>query len=320
MRSTCAVGLLFTFALGQPAQPPRPSSLQAPPPSGQRVVVGDGDLVVADNGARIRLVQRTDARVRTIYNAASRWVILLADTTDAGGRRPDGGVDASLIFYDVNGEWPLGERWDGDAVLEEYSLPSQPGSRGVGLVTPRGLVQLLSVMGADSFRDQNAAAALSYRGSGRGGGGNRPFDAAEAQQVESAQRNVAGNARMPGGFSSSVSMTVAPVPPGGAPAVAPSVAGTSVAPVRVGGSIRPPVKVVDVQAVLPPVAEQANIRGVVILEIVVGTDGAVRDIKILRSISLLDQAAINAVSQWRYEPTLLNGVPVPVIMTVTVGF
>ena len=60
--------------------------------------------------------------------------------------------------------------------------------------------------------------------------------------------------------------------------------------------------------------------GVVILEAVIGVDGRVADAKVLRSIPLLDQAAVDAVRQWVYTPTLLNGVPVPVIMTVTVNF
>ena len=51
-----------------------------------------------------------------------------------------------------------------------------------------------------------------------------------------------------------------------------------------------------------------------------GPDGAVKDAKVLRSIPLLDQAALDAVRQWVFTPTLLNGVPVPVIMTVTVQF
>ena len=60
--------------------------------------------------------------------------------------------------------------------------------------------------------------------------------------------------------------------------------------------------------------------GAVILEAVIGTDGAVRDVRVLRSIPLLDDAAVAAVKQWRYSPTLLNGVAVPVVMTVTVQF
>ena len=67
-------------------------------------------------------------------------------------------------------------------------------------------------------------------------------------------------------------------------------------------------------------ARAARVSGVVILETVIGPDGRVTDVKILRSVPLLDDAALEAVRQWEYTPTLLNGVPVPVIMTVTVNF
>ena len=70
----------------------------------------------------------------------------------------------------------------------------------------------------------------------------------------------------------------------------------------------------------PTVAQAARVQGVVILEAVIGPDGKVADVKVLRSVPLLDDAAISAVRQWEYTPTLLNGVPVPVIMTVTVNF
>lgn len=92
------------------------------------------------------------------------------------------------------------------------------------------------------------------------------------------------------------------------------------APVRVGGNIAPPTRINDVPPVMPEVARQARVQGVVILEIVIGTDGKIQDAKILRSIPLLDQAALDCVRQWEYTPTLLNGTPVPVIMTVTVNF
>lgn len=76
----------------------------------------------------------------------------------------------------------------------------------------------------------------------------------------------------------------------------------------------------DAAAVLPEVARQAGVTGVVILEVTIGADGTVTDARILRSIPLLDKAALDAVRQWRYEPTLRNGAPVPVILTVTVAF
>ena len=70
----------------------------------------------------------------------------------------------------------------------------------------------------------------------------------------------------------------------------------------------------------PPIAQSARIQGVVIIEATIGVNGRIQDARILRSIPLLDAAAIDAVKQWRYTPTLLNGRPVPVIMTVTVNF
>ena len=57
-----------------------------------------------------------------------------------------------------------------------------------------------------------------------------------------------------------------------------------------------------------------------IIEATIGRDGTVIETKVLRSVPLLDQAALDAVKQWRFTPTLLNGVPVPVVMTVTVNF
>jgi protein TonB len=92
------------------------------------------------------------------------------------------------------------------------------------------------------------------------------------------------------------------------------------APVRVGGNIKTPTKVKDQRPVYPAIAQSARVQGVVIIEAVIGPDGHVQDAKVLRSIPLLDAAALDAVKQWQYTPTLLNGVPVPVIMTVTVNF
>jgi protein TonB len=90
--------------------------------------------------------------------------------------------------------------------------------------------------------------------------------------------------------------------------------------VRVGGQIKEPKKLKDVKPVYPDIAKQARVQGVVILECTISPQGKVTDVKVLRGIPLLDAAAIDAVKQWVYTPTLLNGVPVPVIMTVTVNF
>jgi protein TonB len=62
------------------------------------------------------------------------------------------------------------------------------------------------------------------------------------------------------------------------------------------------------------------VQGVVFIEATIGPKGNVVDARILRSIPLLDAAALDAVRQWEYQPVLLNGAPVSVIMTVTVSF
>jgi len=90
--------------------------------------------------------------------------------------------------------------------------------------------------------------------------------------------------------------------------------------VRVGGQIKPPVKIKDVRAVYPADAQSARVQGAVIVEITVAPDGTVSDAKVLRSIPLLDAAALEAVRQWQFTPTTLDGQRVPVIMTVTVNF
>ena len=70
----------------------------------------------------------------------------------------------------------------------------------------------------------------------------------------------------------------------------------------------------------PEIARAAKIEGVVILEATIDERGVVTDARVLRSVPLLDAAALTALKQWRYTPTLLNGVPVRVLMTVTFRF
>ena len=91
-------------------------------------------------------------------------------------------------------------------------------------------------------------------------------------------------------------------------------------PVRVGFGVRAPQKLREVNPVYPPIAQSARVQGIVIIEATIGAEGRVTNARILRSVPLLDQAAIDAVKQWEFTPTLLNGVPVPVVMTVTVNF
>jgi protein TonB len=91
-------------------------------------------------------------------------------------------------------------------------------------------------------------------------------------------------------------------------------------PRRVGGDLQAPALIHRVEPEYPPVAVAGKITGTVILEAEVNEKGAVTDVRILRPILLLDEAAVKAVKQWRYQPLVLNGQPVPFILVVTLTF
>ncbi len=89
---------------------------------------------------------------------------------------------------------------------------------------------------------------------------------------------------------------------------------------RAGQGVREPRRLSGPMPEYPAIARSARVEGVVILEAVIDERGEVGRIKVLKSIPLLDGAAAAAVTQWRYTPTLLNGVPVSVLMSITVHF
>ena len=115
-----------------------------------------------------------------------------------------------------------------------------------------------------------------------------------------------------GGIVGGIPMMPAPPPPPPPPA--------PVKPIRVGGAIEQPALLYRVNPQYPQIAISAKKEGVVILEATVGADGAVSDVRVLRSEPLLDGAAVDAVKQWRYSPLQLNGRAQPFILTVTVSF
>jgi protein TonB len=117
------------------------------------------------------------------------------------------------------------------------------------------------------------------------------------------------------GSSMGIDLGQPPSPP--APPVAPP---APPVPIRPGGAVLPPERTAYTAPNYPALAKSARIEGTVILEATIDEHGIVRDVRVLRSIPLLDRAAIDAVSQWRYTPTRLNGRAVPVILTVMVSF
>jgi TonB family protein len=283
----------------------RPAS---PPPPGNRIVAQDGDLVVVENDARVRVMFRREANVRVVFDADERSILLLVDHATPSVPA-DGRVDWYYRYGDLTGAWPFEARWEGAATIEEYGrMRPGPLMGGLGIVTPQGLVQIIGP--EQEFHDQSAVTVLSYGSGGSGGINKLEFD--EAERWASARARRSDGAQSPG--ASGVSGTLSFGVEVGAGAAG---AGSYTSAVRAGRDVRPPKKIRDVRPAIPDDAARARIRGIVILEITVDVDGAVKDPRVLRSIPMLDAAALDAVRQWRYEPPAAG---TPVIMTVSVSF
>jgi len=119
----------------------------------------------------------------------------------------------------------------------------------------------------------------------------------------------------PGGVAGGVPGGVVGGVIGGIPA-----APASIEPLRVGGEIKEPAKLKHVPPVYPDIAARANIHGDVILTCTVSPLGRVTSVTVVKGVPLLSKAAMEAVKQWVYTPTLKDGIPMPVILTVTVKF
>ena len=133
-----------------------------------------------------------------------------------------------------------------------------------------------------------------------------PIEAPKEIKPEPPPRMTSVVRGIPAGLPAANTTVMAPPPPA--------------APVRVGGDIKAPTKIKNANPVYPAIARAARMSGMVILEAVIDKEGNVKDLKVVRSAGVLDQAAMDAVSQWKYTPTTLNGQPVEVIMSVTVNF
>jgi periplasmic protein TonB len=91
-------------------------------------------------------------------------------------------------------------------------------------------------------------------------------------------------------------------------------------PIRQGGIVQAANLIYQVNPAYPPLARQARVQGVVVMEAVISRDGMIESLRVVTGHPLLNQAALDAVRQWKYRPTMLNGEPVEVITTVTVTF
>ena len=130
---------------------------------------------------------------------------------------------------------------------------------------------------------------------------------------------VAASRGVPADWMTGLTSSLAAPPVVAKPVIAETPARPS-GPVPVGGDIRPPERLEYVPPVYPEIARIAHVEGKVVLEATIDEWGVVKNVTVRQSQPLLDKAAMDAVSKWRYAPTRLNGQPIAIVMMVTVTF
>jgi protein TonB len=295
--------------------------------------VSDGDVIVVNGDDRLRIVRRREGVARIVLNREKGYAVLLVDhATDAGS--PDGHVDQSFTFNgirSIDGEWPLDTRWEGQVTLEEMTTVGEfrpMHADTVSVSTARGVILFLGAFppGDEAAQPSNTSpgpvvATVRFIGTGRGfegGAGAITLDEAERWTVAQAENNRSSGGMVSSGVNFGGAGSFVQWGQVATPAPRPGRGPIPAGAVRVGGTVRPPRKLTHVDPVYPDDARKAGVRGAVILELTIGADGTVSDARVLRSIPLLDAAAVDAVRQWVYEPTLVEGRAVPVIMTAPV--
>jgi protein TonB len=124
----------------------------------------------------------------------------------------------------------------------------------------------------------------------------------------------------PNGVPYGSTMSAVQIPGPEPPKPAPQPTSFTRAPLRVGGQVQAAKLVHQVTPVYPPLARQARISGIVRLEAVISRSGLIESLQVMSGHPLLTQAALDAVRQWVYQPTLLNTVPVEVLTQIDVNF
>ncbi len=152
------------------------------------------------------------------------------------------------------------------------------------------------------------------------------IDDGEAAPAMSSSVGVPGSIGVPGAFGSAADSfarmvpDVAPPPPTPAPAAVKLPERKPVERIKVGGQVQEAMIVRRVLPVYPALARQARIQGTVRLIGIIATDGTIQHLQVVSGHPLLVNAAVDAVRQWIYRPTLLNGDPVEVVAPIDVNF
>jgi len=127
--------------------------------------------------------------------------------------------------------------------------------------------------------------------------------------------------RVVGGIAVGIGGPPPPPPPTGTSGISISpISSSSPAITRIGGDVAQANLISSVQPAYPPLARAAQVQGVVLLQAQISKDGIVEDLRVISGHALLNDAAIEAVRQWRYQPQTMNGQAIPVVTTIAVNF
>jgi hypothetical protein len=165
----------------------RQQRIRKPLPAGMEIPASDGDRVIVDDDARVQVVRRRQATIRTIFSQEQRALIVLADYAKPG-QFPDGNVDSTFNFYELEGDWPLEPRWEALTTMFQYEGdPTLP--IGYAVATPQGLVHLSPGRPGMQTPESAAIAVLWYRASTIGQGHTLSFAEAEKRQLAEAAKH-----------------------------------------------------------------------------------------------------------------------------------
>jgi TonB family protein len=292
------------------------------PPEGRQLEAADGDIVIVDGDARVSVVRRRQAMVRVVADETNRFVLVLADWGTMASPDPDGTVNYVWRFTGTDGHWPPDHRWQAPATMLMPDFPGRSVS-ALSIETPAGVV---AFMGGprDIAPPANVAAVIHFTGMTGGGREGLSFDDAERDAMSPNFMSSVSSASMvpPGIAFSGERMTfetgsaLQPGTPPSAQPATPRSAASSPSP----RFVRPPQLIRRVDPQRSDAATAAGAQGFVILEVSIALDGTVSAARVLRSIPLLDEAALAAVRQWRYAPAGPEGRPDPLVTTVVVPF
>jgi TonB family protein len=288
--------------------------------SGRQIQAADGDTVVVENDDRISVVRQRVARVRVVANEEQNTLILLADWAPSGSTDPDGRVNRTWRFTGVEGRWPFDMRWEGLVTLRFPDGPFMgpgPATATVPVLTLETSAGTVAFVNG-ALRSDPPGVDIPLRFGGMSGGGR---DGASFDQAE--QEALSPNF-MPSFSTMSINGTGGGFVASGAGIGLESAAGSppiTWTPAMPGSAARfrgMPAVVHRVEAEWPRAARDAGVSGVVLLQVAVASDGTVRDAQVLRSIPMLDAAAVAAVRQWRFQAAGPDGRPDPLTITVPV--